>query len=111
MEDDLKALEYARDGLKALLKPKTILHTRTIIGRGETDYVKLYVVSRREGQYRIFNATYYAACLMGVKLHPGTGGIPMGGGQYNKGLQVAETVWKAVRREHLDQTNNWEEIS
>lgn len=96
---------HARHMLQQLIPDRrTIIHTRTEYTRGQTDYVKVYVVK----QGRIFDASYYVARAAGLKVTDR--GIALKGGQYSKALEVADWAWRTrFDGESLPQTH-WSEI-
>src|SRR5688572_5801131 len=94
---------HAQSHLNDVIQGDTLIHTRVVYGRGERDYVKVYIVKQepdettrfgntQEGRQGIIDITYYVARAAGMKLRHG--GIVFGGGQYDKGLECAELVWK-----------------
>lgn len=103
----------AVDQLRSILNERSVIHTRQEVGRGETDHIAVYVITNRNDDAApvITNISYYAALATGRKLRPGRRIIAVGGGQLNKGLDVADALWRVVFGVSIDQTNNWEEIS
>lgn len=82
-----------------------VFYTRTEYGRGETDYVRIYVADRDE----IHDLTYYVARAQGLSMNDR--GIRFGGGGYAKGLEAAEAAYHAAGGGFgtFDQ-HNWREI-
>jgi len=95
---------FALDQLREHLYSGSHLYTRTDYGRGETDYVRLYVVSENR---QILDMTYAVAKLSGRRLTDR--GLALRGGNYSKGLEVADDAYKAVYGRPLDQSR-WMEI-
>jgi len=83
---------------------RTIIHTRTDYTRGQTDYVRLYVVSNGA----IVDITYFVARARGRRMTDR--GIAYSGGGYSKGLEAADDAWRARFGEALRQSQ-WREIS
>lgn len=82
-----------------------VFYTRTDYGRGETDYVRIYVADRD----RIHDLTYYVARALDLPIKDR--GIPHGGGGYNKGLDAAMSAFHAAGGGfgEFDQAN-WQEL-
>lgn len=80
------------------------IYTLTTYGRGETDYVRAFVIS----DYGLLEITWHIACLLDSKVKP-KAGIPMGGGQLSKGLEVASFARTLIGRK-LNQLDHWKEI-
>lgn len=102
---------YAAQKLRQLIKPDTLIHTRTDFGRGEKDYIKVYIITNEpDGRPTITDISWYVA--QAAHMRYGKLGISMGGMQYHKGLEVAEACWRATFDSLIpfDQTNNWREI-
>lgn len=102
----------AADQLAELLARRPIVHTRTEYGRGETDYVTVYVIrpepGHPDGLPCITNISWAAGTACGLRLKDGA--IALRGGQYNKGLEVADAIWRHVHGEPIPQDTNWREI-
>ena len=95
----------ALEALKRFIPSRrTIVHTRTEYMRGQTDYVRVYVVWRGE----IEDITYFVARAAGRRLTDR--GIAFGGGGYSKGLEAADDAWRARFNEPLKQSQ-WRRLS
>jgi len=98
--------------LKKHIGPTTIIHTRTdYVRNSEADYIRAYICKPEpDGRYAILDITYYIATASDLIMTER--GIRLGGGQYDKGLEIAETCWRVAFRSEIrfDQTNNWREI-
>lgn len=79
------------------------VYTLTTFGRGQTDYVRVFVVD--DGS--IVELTYHVGKAGGLRQN--TQGLAYGGGQYNKGLEAADSLWRVAFGEALDQSH-WVEI-
>lgn len=118
--------EHAQKYLEDVIQVDTLIHTRVQYGRGERDYVKVYIVKQepdeavmtednkvnywRDGRQGIIDITYYVARAGDFRLRHG--GCVLGGGQYDKGLEVAEKVWKLRfgPDASVQKDNAWREI-
>lgn len=77
-----QAIEY----LAGEIKPSTIIYTMTEYGKGETDWVRVFVAPKK-GSIR--DVTYLVGPAIGRKLRDRNRfQIPMGGDGYSKGLDV-----------------------
>jgi hypothetical protein len=105
---------HAIEQLRKIITENSVIHTRTEYGRGETDYVSVYVITTQahhrtgEEHHLITNITYYVAKAARLKLN--NRGIKYGGGNYNKGLEAADSCWRVVFNRALPQ-EQWMEIS
>lgn len=89
--------ETAREYLAEWIKPSTVVFTLTTPGRGETDYVRVFVASKRNS---IADVTYLVAPAIGRKLRNRYDhSIPMGGGGYNKALDVYLDIRYALKHQ------------
>lgn len=89
--DEKRAREgHARMMLRRLMPTRrSKVWTLQTNGRGETDYVRLFVVKGGE----IVEITYYVAAIAGRRMTPD--GIAYGGGQYSKQLEAADDAWRS----------------
>lgn len=97
-----QAREWARDTVREYLKDRPLIYTRTEFGRGETDYVSIYVVDAGH----IVNLTYRVAKAAGLKMTER--GIKFGGAQYNKGLEAFG--WACKVAGIPEDQGKWEEL-
>lgn len=104
-QDQINAREQAMVTLREWLQEaQSGLWTRTDYGRGETDYVHLYVVAKG----RIVNVTYWAA--RACDEHGSVAkGWRWGGGQYSKGESAAEATFRAAGLPYSQETD-WNEF-
>jgi hypothetical protein len=103
MQADSTECERCAQIVAKAVAASPMVYTRTEYGRGETDYVSVYVVSVDQ---RIQNITYYVATAAGLKMTER--GIKYGGGQYSKGLEAFESAC-IVAGVTVDQ-RRWEEL-
>lgn len=96
---------HARMMLQRILpNRRSKVWTLTRFGRGERDYVRLFV-ARPAGE--IVEITFYVAVLTDQPLHDD--GIGYGGGQYSKALEAADDAWRARFDEPLPQSQ-WQDL-
>lgn len=95
-------IERCRDHLSAVV-PGRDLFTRTDYGRGETDYVRVYIAPRADA---IVDISYHAARVSGRRMTDR--GVALRGGQYSKGLELVENIWHAIGAKSDQQ--HWHEI-
>lgn len=82
-----------------------VFYTHTDYGRGETDYVRVYVATDRD---RITDVSFYVARATGRKITER--GIAYGGGGYSKGLEAAmDAARVAGEAEPFDQ-RRWQKL-
>lgn len=104
--------------LKSMINDDTVIHTRTEYGRGERDYVRAYVVRVSSTpqnfwrvKYEIIDISYFIATASNrrMTMH----GISVGGGHFNKGLEIAEDCWRIAFGSLIgfSQELNWREIN
>lgn len=100
--DVVAAREHAF-GVMREYKGRTF-YTQTRHGRGQTDYVRVYVADRD----KITDITYYVAraCESRLALEKG---LPFGGGGYSKGLDAALMAARASGDNDFDQSR-WQEL-
>ena len=95
--------------LRELVRFDSLIFTRTEYTRFESDYVRAYVVHPEpDGRHAILDITYFIATAS--DMHMTTQGIRMRGGQYNKGLEVADACWRIVFGSPIPQDYNWREV-
>lgn len=82
--------ERQREYLADYVGPDTLIYTRQTHGRGETDYLEVFI-SEGNG---IRNITWMVAKATGwrVRDHQGRRTIAMGGGGYSKGLEIYRSI-------------------
>src|SRR4051794_15233385 len=95
--------EYAIKRLGEVLDRDSLLYTLTDYGRGETDYVRVFTAKAG----KIVELTFYAA--RAAERRQTVRGIALGGGNYSKGLEVADDVHRAAFAAPLDQSK-WREL-
>jgi len=95
--------------LRELIRFDSLIFTRTEFTRGEVDYVRAYIVHPEpDGRHAILDISYFIAAASDMKM---TGrGIRVGGIQFDKGLEVADTCWKIVFGSPIPQDYNWREV-
>ena len=114
---DAETVALAIEGLREILGPDPkaapCLHSLTTFGRGETDHVRVYVIGKPYGgdPARILSLTWHLAVIWDRANVSGKG-VPMGGGQYNKGLEACEALWQAAYGTDapFPQATHWYEI-
>jgi hypothetical protein len=86
-QDKINEREHAMKVLSKLITADTVIHTRTDYGKGQTDYVRVYVVAPDyEGRLEVSDVTYFVARATESRLTDK--GLPLRGGGYSKGLDV-----------------------
>lgn len=113
---DPETVRNALEGLRGILgddpRKAPALETLTTFGRGETDHVRVFVVGKPWSAHepaRILSLTYHLAVLTDRENVPGKG-VPYSGGQYNKGLEAADDLWRAAFGKGVPQATHWYEL-
>ena len=102
--------ETATRYLQEYVKPSSSIFTLTEYGRGETDWVRVFVASKRNS---IHEVTYLAAKATGHRYSERHRGIPMGGGGYSKALDVYLAIRYALGHNKpgsVEGQNKWKEL-
>lgn len=82
--------ERQREYLAECVGPDTLVYTRQTHGKGETDYLEVFISD--DGTIR--NITWMVARAAGMRVRDRDGRrmIPMGGGGYSKGMDLYLTI-------------------
>lgn len=111
-ESKFDSQERQQGYLSERIKPSTVIYTMLEPGRGETDYVRVFVAPRK-GAIRDITWMVAKACGLRVKDREGRWFIPMGGGGYSKGLQVYLDIRYALGHQPIGSSSGqvrWEEL-
>jgi hypothetical protein len=106
-QEKINEREWAMAKLHEMISPETVIHTRTDYGKGQTDYVRVYIVGTDyKGRPEIQDVTYFVARATEHRMTER--GLPFGGGGYSKGLDAFIGTCRAIGQD-ADQ-GRWREI-
>jgi hypothetical protein len=103
--------QEAREYLAEWIKPSTVIYTQTEYTRGSTDWVRVFVASKRN---EIRDVTYLVGPAIGRKPKDRNGfqiGLP--GGGYSKGLDIYLDIRYALKHQKpgsVEGQSKWREI-